>query len=309
MECRFALLVAGTFCFAWSALVGLTAAQDVPQVSLDPLSVSNETPSGDELMERVVQRIGEHESISAQIRHRTDLFGQRLFGSGSYFQRQAEQGVQVRFSLSVRSGERMVSLLHVCDGRFLWMHDNLGVNPSLVRVDLLRVRSAVGDEGVPLPVLAGGGLPQLLASLRRHFVVSRPQPIVFKKVPVWALACRWNPKQLAASVGRPDLVDEQGNLRLKQLPEQIPDQVFLLVGQDDLFPYHIDFRRSIADESISVLPGERSESRSLVTMELYEVQFGVPLDPLLFVYKPGSTEVDDQTDEFVVRAKAEQQRP
>ncbi len=306
MECRFALLVAVTLLAVWSATVGPTWAQEAPQVSLDPMSVPSETPTGDELMERVVRQIGEHDSISAQIRHRTDLFGQKLFGSGAYYQRRAEQGVQVRFSLSVRSGERMVSLLHVCDGRFLWMHDNLGAAPSLVRVDLLRVRSAVGDGGAPMPVLSGGGLPQLLASLRRHFVVSRPQPIVFKKVPVWALACRWNPQQLATSVGRPDLVDEQGNLRLKQLPEQIPDQVFLLIGQDDLFPYHIDFRRSITDEGLSVLSGQREDSRSIVTMELFEVQLGVPLDPLLFVYKPGSTEVDDQTDEFVVRAKAEQ---
>lgn len=281
-------------------------AQEAPKASLSPMEVSTDSiPTGDELMERAVGHISQHETVSAQIRHRSSLFDQRLVGSGVYLQRRAEQGLQVRFSLSVQSNDRMVSLLHVCDGRFLWMHDNLANTPSLTRVDLLRVRSAAGEGGPSMPILLGGGLPQLLGSLRRNFIISMPQPIVFQEVPVWAVACRWNPEQLAKSIGRRDLVDDKGRLKTERFPEQMPDQVFLLIGRDDLFPYHIDFRRSeSADGVASLNRGGRAASRSLVTMELFEVQFGVPLDPLLFVYKPGNNEVDDQTDEYVTRARS-----
>jgi len=308
MESRLTTRVACVLALLFQTLVA--RADDSPPVSLSPVEVSSESiATGAELMDRVVRQISQHRSVSAQIRHRVHLFGQKLVGSGVYLQQRAEQGVQVRFSLSVQSQDRMVSLLHVCDGRFLWMHDNVGATPSLVRVDLLRVRSAVGDGDAGMPILLGGGLPQLLGSLRRNFVVSQPQPIAFQGVPVWAVACQWNPHELARSVGRPDLVDEKGELKGNSLPEQMPDQVFLLVGRDDLFPYHIDFRRSVGDEEPGKVTRGRSSSRSLVTMELFEVQFDGELDPLLFVYKPGNNEVDDQTDEFVTRARAESRKP
>jgi hypothetical protein len=308
MESRLTLRIA---CFLVCVFRTFSATgEDASPVSLAPVEVSSEAvATGEELMERVVRQISQHQSVSAQIRHRVHLFGQKLVGSGVYLQRRAEQGVQVRFSLSVQSDERMVSLLHVCDGRFLWMHDNVGATPSLVRVDLLRVRSAIGDGDAGMPILLGGGLPQLLGSLRRNFVFSQPQPIVFQGVPVWAVACQWNPQELARSVGRPDLVDEKGTLKANSLPDQMPDQVFLLVGRDDLFPYHIDFRRSFGDDEPGKANKGRSSSRSLVTMELFEVQFNGELDPILFVYKPGNNEVDDQTDEFVTRARAESRRP
>ena len=80
----------------------------------------------------------------------------------------------------------------------------------------------------------------------------------------------------------------------------MPDRVLLLVGQDDLFPYHIDFRRSVADDGSSLgASGGSTASRSLTTMELFEVQFNVPLDPMLFVYQSGSLEIDDRTDEYL----------
>ena len=83
----------------------------------------------------------------------------------------------------------------------------------------------------------------------------------FQDVPVWALAGRWRAEQLAARLpGQPDLFDDEGRLRVGELPEQLPDRILLLLGQDDLFPYHIDFRRTRSEKpratphGLSIIP-------------------------------------------------------
>ena len=90
---------------------------------------------------------------------------------------------------------------------------------------------------------------------------------------------------------------------MSKLPPQLPDRVFLLVGRDDLFPYHIDFRRSRA-EGQGGRP--KSESESLVTMELFEVQFGAPIDPTAFVCRPGDIEIQDWTDDYLAKIRRRQ---
>jgi hypothetical protein len=282
-------------------------AQSSRKVSLTPLPVraGANTITGAELMDRVVRRISDYSSISAKIRHRSELFGPSLIGSGAYLQSRQDERLQVRFSLSVKTDDRLVSLLHVCDGRTLWMFDNLDGQAELSRVDLARLRQAsAGEGGATMPILLGGGLPQLLGSLKANFDVAAPQSVVFQDVPVWALALRWKPDRLAKLLSRTELFDDTGQLRTDRLPGQMPDRIFLLVGQDDLFPYHIDYRRSVADDVLSsVAASKQSASRSLTTMELFEVQFNAPLDPMWFVYKPGNIKIVDQTDKHLAQLK------
>jgi len=67
-------------------------------VSLAPVEVSSEAvATGEELMERVVRQISQHQSVSAQIRHRVHLFGQKLVGSGVYLQRRRSRGCKCVF--------------------------------------------------------------------------------------------------------------------------------------------------------------------------------------------------------------------
>jgi hypothetical protein len=266
---------------------------------------ASDASAGTEMMRAVVEQITRHRSVAAQIRHRSRLYGQHLVGAGRYLQQQTEQGTQVRFSLSVQSNDRMVTLLHVCDGRFLWMHETLSGRPQLSRVDLARVRRSGVEQGGEIPTLtSGGGLPQLLASIERNFEIAPPQPLVFQDVPVWALACRWQPQRIAVLLpGIPDLIGGKGQVRSEELPEQFPDRVFLLVGQDDLFPYRIDFRRSRTGETFSTEREDPSASRSLTTMELFEVQFGAKLDPNEFVYSPTNIEIHDRTDEMLKQVR------
>ena len=294
------------------ATAGIVAGEQ-RSASLNPpnhatASSTQSRPAGAELMRGIVDRIEQHQTISAKVRHRASLFDQRLVGSGVYLQRESEQGTQIHFALSVKAGERLVSLLHVTDGRFLYLRDNLDDRLKVGRVDLQRLRrSGAGEEEVANPAfwMTGGGLPQLLRSLQANFQVSVPQSVLFQGVPVWALACTWDAQRLAEIW--PDaeqLCDASGKLMIDRLPEQFPDRIFLLVGQDDLFPYRIDYRRSQPADRLSRLAGDDDVSRSIATMELFEVQFDAPLDPLLFAYRPGNDEkLEDRTDDYLIRLK------
>ncbi len=120
---------------------------------------------------------------------------------------------------------------------------------------------------------------------------------------MWCLAGRWNPERLAAHLpDHTELFDAQGQVRVEQLPSQLPDRVLVLLGREDWFPYQIDFRRGEADQAWNDDPQKWTKSsRSMVTMEMFEVQFGAKLNPLLFVYEPGDADPDDRTDEYVSR--------
>lgn len=226
-------------------------------------------------------------------------------GSGVYLQRESEQGTQIHFALSVKAGERLVSLLHVTDGRFLYLRDNLDDRLKVGRVDLQRLRRSGAG---------GGGESRLLDDRRRSTSIA---PKSAGKLPSVGTAIR---ASRGACVGLgvyldaqrlaeiwPDaeqLCDASGKLMIDRLPEQFPDRIFLLVGQDDLFPYRIDYRRSQPADRLSRLAGDDDVSRSIATMELFEVQFDAPLDPLLFAYRPGNDEkLEDRTDDYLIRLK------
>ena len=80
-----------------------------------------------------------------------------------------------------------------------------------------------------------------------------------------------------------------------KLPKHLPDRVLLLLGQEDLFPYRIEYRRQLDKKEAA--GGE--ESRAVVTMELFEVNLNAPAEPTRFLYNPGSMEPEDQTQAFL----------
>ncbi|MCP4193281.1 MAG: hypothetical protein GY768_21935 [Planctomycetaceae bacterium] len=312
MDYRLPALTAGLLVAAFGIARGLssenppvTAAQAIPQ-SLARTGEKNEPDgqqqAGSRLIANAISRLSSHQTISAKVRHRTQIFDQRLVGSGLYLQKRAQPDPLVRFSLSVQSGERAVSLLHICDGRFLWIRENLDPPASLSRIDLRRIRHAGqqdGSETILYPMTLGGGIVQLLKSLQANFDFSEPYPLTFQKVPVWSIDCRWKPHRLKKLLPKKTGMNEAGKLKVSELPPQLPDHVFLLFGQDDLFPYHIDFRRSRSEDPAKEQSDQKSTS--LVTMELFEVQFDASIQPSQFVYKPGDIEITDGTDEYIAR--------
>ena len=76
---------------------------------------------------------------------------------------------------------------------------------------------------------------------------------------------------------------------MKGLPAHLPDSVTLYLGQEDCFPFRIDYLRSVS----------RSSPRCLMGLEFFELNFNGPIDSGLFLFTPGNLEPTDRTDEFI----------
>jgi hypothetical protein len=249
------------------------------------------------LVRTAASRLTEYPSISANVRHRIDLFGRRTVGSGIYRQFRVGRDILFRTEFKLSSGEQPATFLQVCDGRFLWTRLDPSGSPQdgrhieLTRVDLNVVRDRVGGRRATSTwsndqhlMMFQGGLPQLLLRLDSQFEWQRVTHGEIQGVPMWMVSGPWRPAVLARLTN---------HLSENMLPDHLPHRAAIALGQDDLIPYRIDFRQ---DEKT-----ERSSGRSepLVTLELFEVQIGTTMDSQLFVFKPGEVPITDVTEQYL----------
>jgi hypothetical protein len=261
------------------------------------------SPPGEVLMAQVADRLDRYKSISAKMRYRSELFGQRIIGNGEYRQG-ASSGDLVRWDSKLQVGSSLLSLQQIGDGQYLWTYRQQEKTSTLSRIDVQRVLDAerARPQSVPggmqnLGLGAIGGLPRLLRRLDRSFRFTSLTESKVGKLPVYVLRGGWEPAMLVQM-----LPDQQAEIQagqpvdLQKLPEHIPDQVTVMVGRDDWFPYLIDYQRQAGPSG--------SSPRSLMMIELYEVRCNVKLERLLFTYQPGDVPVIDQTDVYIANALA-----
>ncbi len=260
-------------------------------------------PPGQALVGQAAQAALAHEAISARIRQRVDLFGQQLVGTGSYHQLGLPPVQMLRLDLRIDVGQDSTSVLQVCDGRFLWRRLDLDGAPQLSRVDLRQVADAFGESSEPSNPTHGwmelGGLSKLLSGVEQRFEFSKAQKSVLadqsSELPVWQLRGTWKPELLLKLLpSQATAIRGGASADLSELPAELPHSVQLLLGQDDLFPYRIDFLRQDT---------ETGEQIAIMTLELFDVEIGGVVDPRPFTYKPGDQEVTDRTQEFINKLK------
>jgi hypothetical protein len=243
-----------------------------------------------------------HNSISARIRHRFDLFGKKLVGDGAYLEQRRNGIPAIRVELKIQVGDDTSTLLQVCDGRYCWTHRKLMGKESLSRIDAVRAMTAISQLETPaepgggdlLPAL--GGLPRLLRGLNANFQFIAVDGQI-GNLPVWQFEGGWRTPQLLRMLPKQREAIEQGKpADLTRLPDHVPDHVVLLLRRDDLFPHRLEYCRTVVKKD-----GDREtrEVRNLLTMEFLDVYFNVPLDPVQFTYNPGSVEWSDQTEAFL----------
>jgi len=190
--------------------------------------------------------------------------------------------------------------------------------PSLSKVDLDRVWQAweqTANEGrldaARFPTVAG--LPKLLDGIRHKFHFTRATEGRLGDVAVWTVEGRWRADELAAAVpdqraailaGRP--------IDLKKFPKQLPERILLDIGRDDQVPYRIRYLRRGGNSGSGGGAGEGGSSEAddgnrlpagyhvIVSMELFEVRLGGPIDPRQFIYQPSSgLQVLDATEGYL----------
>ena len=128
-----------------------------------------------------------------------------------------------------------------------------------------------------------GGLPNLLENLQVAFQFGNIEEKKLDQLSVYRLEGQWNPAALAEL-----LADQRDKLLAgqaadwKKAPDAIPQRVVLTLGQDDLFPYRIEYLREQPGKK-----GSPPTMQPMLVVELFEVQLAVPVDPQRFVYEPG----------------------
>ena len=280
-------------------LISVAMAQGSPRES------ASSEPLAAEKLERAIAAIESYQSVTAKLRQRIDLFDQQLVGSGTYLQGPAADHT-FRLELRIQVGDRVSSLQHVSDGKTLWTYRQFFDEGKLTKVDLRRVIAALSKQAGVTPGVGGtqwlglGGLPKLLRSLDEHFEFEELTEHRLGELPVWRLRGGWKTKHLAVLLPDQKTALEAGQpANLKKLRAELPDEVVLYLGRDDLFPYRIDYCRR-SDGLASATLGEASSKRTLLTLEIFEVGLNVPLDASRFVYQPGATPVPDATGDYLL---------
>lgn len=268
----------------------------------------SDVQDGQSLLLRAAGQLSSLTALEAKLRQKTQLFGQEVAGSGTYLQSQSQRGLLLRLELKLQVGDQQASLQQVCDGRFLWIRRDVASGVSLGRVDMDRIREAIRTSQRPTWAdassngLAVGGLPQLIAALAENFQFSTPQPARFEKVAVWVVDGRWKPDKLAELLPdqREKILSGQP-ADLVRLSAQLPTDVRVVLGQSDLLPYRIEYRRA---ESSGTPPARNGEaSPPMVVLEILEIRRPEQLDEGIFSYQPGNQEVVDYTDLYLQALK------
>jgi hypothetical protein len=246
-------------------------------------------------------------SISARIRQRAELFGHQLLGAGRYLEVRQTAVPLIRLELKIQVAENVTSLLEVCDGRYLWTYCKVLDSESLSYIDAIRATEALQRSGAGVPAGAArqggklvpglGGLSRLLRGLGAAFQFTSAQQGHVGELAVWKIEGGWRPEHLLKLLPKQkDRIEHQQPVDLTRLPEHLPDRVLLLLGQEDLFPYRIDYCRDAPPKKRG---GETPSARTLLTVEFFEVAFNQPIPLEQFVYNPGTGEKSDRTEEFL----------
>ncbi|MDZ4782602.1 MAG: hypothetical protein SGJ19_20335 [Planctomycetia bacterium] len=269
-----------------------------PAASPEPAGTSNQATTdvkADELLADAVEQFDRYSSVSARVRQQVDLFGQHLVGSGTYMQVRGAFGNNLtRFELKMQLQEKVSTMLEVCDGEFLWATRDLKNGdpvPEISKVDaarVLRAKPAAG-QGSAAPRLALGGFSRLLLSLQQGFRFDAVAHDQIGDIAVYKLHGTWKPAQLVALLPAQKAAIEAGQGGdLEKLEPHVPDEVFVYLGAEDLFPYRVEFQR---------------HGNTLLNCEVTELQLNLPLDMNLFHFDAGARELQtpDTTAQFLAQ--------
>ncbi len=299
---------------------------------------------GDRLLAQAVNQLERRDSVTARLRHQVLLGNNAFYGIGSYWQQGSGEALRVRLELQIAGQD--ASILQVSNSRHLWIDRRLPNGRNVTRIDLRSLRedpmlSVSKLEDLPAgqaswspiqPELVAhcGGLPSLLASLGDSFDFQPPQamrlalspPLASEptNIPVFAIVGHWKQEKLGPLLpvnnqepggqGRGPGIADSKSTTLSGLPTRVPQEVLLLVGQEDLFPYRIEYRRletPLAADSAGVVIPYQLSTNPMVVLEISDVVFDAPIAAGQFDYAPGDVVWKDQTAQVLERIRREHQ--
>jgi hypothetical protein len=305
-----------------------------------PIARTETKTVGDQVILQAAAQLERRSSVSARLRHQVVLPGKSLiYGHGSYWQQGPADELRVRLELQIAGQE--ASLLQVSDSRFLWVERRLPIGRTVTRLDLRQLRAdallAGAHFGDIQPgnaswtssqsdlIANSGGLPSLLSALGESFRFLPPQTMRIAaktengqqttSMPFFAIVGHWRKDKLAklVTLSQESSVENQepdtgaaSTMSPNKVPARLPEEVLILVGQADLFPYRIEYRKLetpiAANQAGAAIPYQLS-GNPMVVLEFTDVAFDVPTDTGQFIYTPGDAEWTDQTAAVLERLR------
>jgi hypothetical protein len=294
------------------------AAVAVPSSSSHALDEDAELDAGDGdlFIGRVLEAVERRPNIAAKVRHTLSWENSQLIGQGEYWQQGVGNARKSCWRLVTGAGDDATLDRQVlAEGRYLWNDHRVGEHRTVTRIDVGRLvrelnqgpssASAKTESAGSARLLATrpelmarGGLAQLVADLARCFRFGPRRTIPYGGAQVTAVVGRWRHFQLARVW--PDLVDDGSG---DDWPDQLPHHVLVLVGEQDLFPYLIEYRSGaqarLAESALACQPA----GSPLACFEFYGVQFAAPMPGELFEFPFADVVWQDVTGSALERVR------
>jgi hypothetical protein len=162
-------------------------------------------------------------------------------------------------------------------------------------------------------------MPGLLASLLEHFEFQPPQAMRLSITPplsndprelaVFAVVGHWKAEKLAQLLGEENQAPSVEPATGPSIPDRFPQEVLLLVGQTDLLPYRVEYRRrETAVPANGEIVAYQLSAAPLAVLELAEIAIDPPIAAGQFDYAPpSSVEWSDQTAALIQRLRKQRQ--
>ena len=219
-------------------------------------------PKPQALLDSAVRAVETRHFISARIKQQGELFGHQITGEGRYYEVRRGTDSTDPLELTAEVGSVSTSLVQVCNGATLWTYRKLPNGESLSKIDAVRAITALEQAAGKLPreAIASspglGGLGRLMRGLNAQFEFTSVVADQLGGLPVWKLSGGWKPAQLARLLPNQKEAIEKGRPPdLTRLPGHLPDSVTLFLGQEDCFPFRIDYLRSVPQVVAALFDG------------------------------------------------------
>jgi len=253
-------------------------------------------PTAKKLMDGSVRAVESRQFISARIKQQGELIGHQITGDGRYYELRQGPIPSIYLQLTMEVGSVSSGLVQVCNGTTFWTYRKLPNWETLSKIDAVQAVSALEHAAGKLPREAVasspglGGLGRLIRGLNSHFEFTTVVADQLGGLPVWKLNGGWKPADLIRLLPEQKNAIEKGRAPdLTRLPVYLPDSVTLFLGQEDCFPFRIDYLRGVP----------KSLPRRLMGLEFFELNFNGPIDSGQFFIPPTNLEVKDRTGDFI----------
>jgi hypothetical protein len=268
---------------------------------LGTIRAEDSTPAlggGDAYLAEVLAAMERRPNVSAKLRYESRLGDETLMGAGNFWQLGTGPQRMTRWEMQTQVADKAASYVQVFDGRYLWTDRHLPSGRQVHRLDVgnlkarLRSTSGVSAQRSEWEDLINGaefrgGLSQMLADLLRRYHFDAPRPTELNGFALEALIGHWQPEQFS------ELCPIQGEDQA--WPSQLPHHVLVMVGNSNLFPYVIEFRRAEDAQLAENLSGLKPAHDPLTRYEVFEVRFADAIDSTVFQFKPGDVDWSDET--------------